>query len=70
MDNEIKILVDLIEAQTKALETSKSLIKLKSEIINILENELKIIKKHNIITSIILISLSSILAILLILSCL
>jgi hypothetical protein len=44
-----RILVELVEAQERALNTAEKLLLLKSELITVLEHEIKVRKRDNLI---------------------
>lgn len=69
MSESNRILVELVEAQEKALQTADELVTVKSELITLLEDEIKMHKRNNILICTMLIALSILLTIFLGLSC-
>jgi hypothetical protein len=49
MSESSRILVELVEAQERALNTAEKLLLLKSELITVLEHEIKVRKRDNLI---------------------
>jgi len=49
MSESSRILVELVEAQERALNTAEKLLLLKSEIITVLEDEIRIRKRDNLV---------------------
>ena len=56
MSESARILVELVEAQERALNTAEKLLLLKSEIITVLEDEIRIRKRDNLVLSSIIIT--------------
>ena len=56
MSESSRILVELVEAQERALNTAEKLLLLKSEIITVLEDEIRIRKRDNLVLSSIIIT--------------
>ena len=56
MSESSRILVELVEAQERALKTAEKLLLLKSELITVLEDEIRIRKRDNLVLSSIIIT--------------
>lgn len=65
----VEMLEDLVQAQERALHTAGDLLTVKSELISLLEDEVKMHKRNNLLISTMLVALAILLTIFLGLSC-